>query len=291
MSILDFVTILMYGLSLGAILALVALGLSLTFGLMNVLNFAHGIFYTIGAYIFFYCSCFYPSMTNFWIVILIAFLATAVMGLCVERTLIRKLYGKDIVYSILLTYAFGLICIDLFKVFFGVNPKPIPDPFGGATVNILVPDLAFPLFRLISIIAAMGLYFIVWIFFSKTMIGKAVIAGIEDFEGLRGLGLNPTKPFLITFVLGAGLAGVGGVFHAPLIAAYPYMGSDIMLYSLAIVVTGGLANFRGTLLSAIIFGEAMSFAGYFWGSSASVIVFILLAIVFLMKPERGVIGK
>jgi len=275
----------LYGLSLGFIYALIAIGLSLIFGYMGILNVAHGTFYALGAYLVYTTL---KTTDNFWLGVLVGFSIVTLLGAILERTFMRRLYGKDVVYTLVMTLGLELIFIDAIKITWGLEPKPIGDPI---QVSLIIPVLgiSFPMYRLVVIFVGLILYVGLWLFLTRTMVGKVVIAGIEDLSGIQALGINPLRTFTLIFALGAGLAAVGGALYSPIIMPFPYMGFEIILYSFAIVVMGGLANLKGTLIAAIITGEAVAITGYVYSSATAVIPFIILAVVLAVKPE-GLFG-
>lgn len=275
----------LYGLSLGFIYALIAIGLSLIFGYMGILNVAHGTFYALGAYLVYTTL---KTTDNFWLGVLVGFSIVTLLGAILERTFMRRLYGKDVVYTLVMTLGLELIFIDAIKITWGLEPKPIGDPI---QVSLIIPVLgiSFPMYRLVVIFVGLILYVGLWLFLTRTMVGKVVIAGIEDLSGIQALGINPLRTFTLIFALGAGLAAVGGALYSPIIMPFPYMGFEIILYSFAIVVMGGLANLKGTLIAAIITGEAVAITGYVYSSATAVIPFIILVVVLAVKPE-GLFG-
>jgi branched-chain amino acid transport system permease protein len=277
--------IVLYGLSLGFIYALIAIGLSLVYGYMGVINLGHGVFYALGAYMAFTAL---SHLGNFWLGLLIAFPMVMFLGLILERSFIRRLYGKDVVYSVVMTLGLQMILIDTIKIIWGLEPKPVGDPIQ-VSLTIPIVNVSFPIYRLLVMLFGVGLYTGLWLFLTRTMIGKVIIAGIEDLQGVQALGINPLRSFTLIFALGAGLAGISGVLYAPIIMPYPYMGFEVVLYAFAIVAMGGLANLKGTLAAALIIGESMSITGYIWSPAAAVIPFIILAVIFALKPE-GLLG-
>jgi branched-subunit amino acid ABC-type transport system permease component len=277
------IVVTVYGLTTGCVLALIALGLSLTFGYLGVLNFAHGLLYAFGAYMLFMALAF---SGNFWTGLLVSVAVTGLIGLVMERFLLRNLYGKDIDFTLIVTFAVTLVGVDIIKLIWGLNSKPVADPIG-LSVNLLGVEL--PDYRLLIIALALCMYFGVWLFLNKTMVGKIVTAGLEDVDGVRGLGIDPSRSFVIMFVIGSLLAGLGGALYAPIVMVYPYMGYDIVLYAFAVVVLGGMASVKGSIIGGIIIGIAGAIAGFTYGSSAAVVGFVVMAIVLIMKPA-GLFG-
>ena len=199
----------LFGLTTGGILYIIAIGLSLTFGAMGIVNFAHGLVYTIGAYILY--TALSSLGLNFFFGALLAVLVSVPVSYVIEKFVIRKLYGQSIDYAIIATYAVLLIGVDAIKWIYGPNPLPSSDPVGE---SISFMSLEMPVYRLIII----GISFLIFIglslFFKKTIVGKIVVAGLQDQEAVRSLGINVEKYFAIVFILGSALAALGGVLFA-----------------------------------------------------------------------------
>jgi len=268
-----------YGLTLGGILYIISIGLSLTFGTMRIVNFAHPVAYTLGAY---FLITLLPLINqNFVVGALIAVLAVIPVGYIIERFVIRKLYGVSIDYAIIATYAVFLIGIDSIKWIWGTTPIPLSDPIGKEIVIFSVP---LPLYRVIVILVSLTIYALLWIFFKKSMVGKIVVAALEDKEAVRSLGINVEKYFSFVFVLGSLLAGIGGVLYAPITSVHPYMGFMILLISFAVVIVGGLGNIEGTFVSSFALGMVMAITGWYWPPASEAMVFVVMAVVLIFKP-------
>ena len=196
---------LIYGLTIGGILYIISIGLSLTFGSMRIVNFSHGMIYTTGAYLLIALLPFVKG--RFVLGVLLALLAVIPLSFFIERYIIRRLYGESIDYAIIATYAVLLIGVDLIKWIWGTSPIPLSDPIG-RSVTILSIDV--PLYRLVIIGVSLALCGGLWLFFKKTMVGKIVIAGLQDREAVRSLGISVDRYFSIVFVIGSCLAALGG---------------------------------------------------------------------------------
>jgi branched-subunit amino acid ABC-type transport system permease component len=268
-----------YGLTIGAILFIISIGLSLTFGTMRIVNFAHGLVYTLGAY--FLVSALPFAKNNFILGALIAVLAVIPISYVIERYVIRKLYGVSIDYAIIATYAVVLIGIDAIKWIWGASPIPLSDPVG---IDVSFFGITLPLYRLIIILLAIVIFFALLIFFKKSMVGKIVVAALEDKDAVRSLGISVEKYFTYVFVIGSCLAALGGVLYAPITSVHPYMGMMVLLVSFAVVLVGGLGNIKGTFVSAFILGMVMAITGRFWGPAAETMVFVIMGIVLIFKP-------
>lgn len=268
-----------YGLTIGAILYIISIGLSLTFGTMRIVNFAHGLIYTIGAYMLVTMLPF--ARDNFALGATMAVLAVIPISYVIERFVIRKLYGVSIDYAIIATYAVVLIGIDLIKWIWGASPIPLSDPVG---IDVTVASVTLPLYRLLIIIFSLIIFASLTVFFKKTMVGKIVVAALEDKDAVKSLGISVDKYFAIIFVIGSCLAALGGVLYSPITSVHPYMGMMVLLISFAVVLVGGLGNIKGTFISAFVLGLIMAITGRFWGPAAETIVFVVMGVVLIFKP-------
>lgn len=273
------ITTIAYGLTLGGILYIISIGLSLTFGTMRIVNFAHALVYTVGAYTVVAAM---PILAGWFVpAAILAVLAVIPLAWIIERYVVRSLYGQSIDYAIIATYAVLLIGVDAIKWIWGATPIPLSDPVN-LSVGILGVDL--PVYRLIiiaiSILVALGME----IFFNKTVIGKIIVAGLEDKEAALSLGIDVARYFSLVFVLGSCLAALGGVLYAPITTVHPYMGFQVLLLSFAVVLVGGLGSIRGTLISSFALGMVMAITGRIWGPASEAMVFLVMAIVLIFKP-------
>ena len=269
----------LFGLTTWGILYIIAIGLSLTFGAMGIVNFAHGLVYTIGAYIL------YTALTslglNFFLGALLAVLISIPISYVIEKFVIRKLYGQSIDYAIIATYAVLLIGVDAIKWIYGPNPLPISDPVG-ASISFM--SLEMPVFRLIIIGVSFLIFIGLSLFFKKTIVGKIVVAGLQDQEAVRSLGINVEKYFAIVFILGSALAALGGVLYAPISTLDPYMGFHILILCFAVVIVGVMCNLKGTAVAAFTLGMVMAITGRIWGPAADAMVYVVMAVVLVFRP-------
>ena len=268
----------LFGFSIGAILYFVSIGLSLTFGTMRVINFAHTLTYSIGVYML---ITFIPAVRSFIPSAALAILVVIPISYVIERFVIRRLYGESLDYTFIATFAVALIGVDAIKWIWGVNPYPLSDPLG---TYLQIGTLTFPIYRVIIILIAIGLFFALELFFRKTIVGKIVIAALEDVDGVRCLGVRVDKYFAIVFILGSALAGLGGVLYAPISAVHPYMGLSVLLLAFAVVIVGGMGNLRGTFISAFSLGMVMAVTARYWSQGAETMVFIVMAGVLCFRP-------
>lgn len=268
-----------YGLTLGAILYIISIGLSLTFGTMKIVNFAHGLMFTVGAYFLITFMPFFGE--NFILGTVIAVLAVIPLSYIIERYIVRKLYGVSIDYAIIATYAVVLIGVDLIKWIWGTNPIPLADPIG---IDVTIFSVTLPMYRVMIILLSITIYFALWLFFKKSMVGKIVVAALDDRDAVSSLGINVDKYFSYVFVLGSCLAALGGILYAPITSVHPYMGFMVLLLSFAVVIVGGMGSMHGTFISAFVLGMVMAITGRFWGPASETMVFVVMAVVLIFKP-------
>jgi branched-chain amino acid transport system permease protein len=268
-----------YGLTIGGILYIISIGLSLTFGTMRIVNFAHALVYTVGAYVLVAAL---PTLKgNFIGSAALGILAVIPIAYVVERFVIRRLYGTSIDYAIIATYAVLLIGVDAIKWAWGATPIPLSDP-----VNryFTVFGVQLPWYRILIILLSLLVFGALEFFFRKTIVGKIVVAGLEDKEAARSLGINVDRYFALVFILGSCLAALGGVLYAPITTVHPYMGFQVLLLSFAVVLVGGLGSLRGTFVAAFALGMVMAITGRFWGPASETMVFVAMAVVLVFKP-------
>ncbi len=274
------------GLALGAIYVLFAIGLSLIFGMLTVVNFAHGAFYMVGAY-----AGLYILMLggNFWICLAVVPLAIALLGMVVERFLIRRLYGRGIDYPLLLTFGLSYVMVELVRIAFGKTGYPFdtPELLQGA-VNIGVGY--FPLYRLFVIAATAALLLGLWLFLERTSFGLIIRAGARDPQIVRVLGVDISRVWLIVFGLGTAIAGFAGLLAAPLQGVIPEMGSTILAEAFVVTVVGGMGSIGGAVLAGLLVGVVVSLTSLFAPEMAKVSIFALMAIVLIVRPQ-GFFGR
>jgi branched-subunit amino acid ABC-type transport system permease component len=268
-----------YGFSIGAILYFISIGLSLTFGTMRVVNFAHTLTYSIGVYVL---ITFIPWLQGHFIpAAIVAILAVVPISYAIERFIIRRLYGESLDYTFIATFAVTLIGVDTIKLIWGVNPLPLSAPLG---TYIDFWGMTFPVYRMIIFGIAIVLFFGLELFFRKTILGKIVVAALDDKDGVRCLGVRVDKYFSLMFILGSALAALGGVLYAPISAVHPYMGLSVLLLAFAVVIVGGMGNLRGTFISAFSLGMVMALTARYWSQGAETMVFIVMAVVLCFRP-------
>ena len=274
------------GVALGALYVLLAVGLSLIFGMLTVVNFAHGAFYMLGAYVGLWLLM---HGVNFWMALVLAPLAVGALGLAVERTLIRPLYGRGLDYPLLLTFGLSYIIVELVRVWFGNTGYPMdtPDLLQGA-VDIGVGY--FPLYRLFVIAATVVILFGLWLFLERTSFGLIVRAGARDPQIVRILGVDVARVWLIVFGLGTGLAGLAGLLAAPLQGVIPEMGGPILAEAFVVTVVGGMGSLMGAVVAGLLVGVVVSMTSLFAPEMSRVAIFALMAVVLLIRPQ-GFFGR
>jgi len=274
------------GLSWGMLLFLISVGLTTIFGVLGVLNFAHGSLFMLGAYGTMTVMHLFPS---FWAGVLIAPVATALLGMALEVTLLRRVYGRDVSYQLLLTFAVLLVLDDAVRIVWGPAYHVVDPP---ALLAGTVPLFAhsYPIYRLFLIAVGPVLGLALWAFFSWTRWGKIIRAAAQDREMAEGVGIRVPLLFTLVFGLGAWLAALGGALAAPHQSVGPAMGERIIIESFIVVVVGGLGSFPGAFAGALLLGLLEAFGTTFAGRVQMALPYLLLALVLLVRP-RGLLGR
>lgn len=274
------------GLSYGMLLFLISLGLTTIFGVMGVLNFAHGSLFMIGAYL---CKTLCDKGVSFFVVIIIAPILVGILGIIIERLLIRYIYSRHVTYQLILTFSLLLIIDEAVKMIWGAGYHLVEPPqILSGSINIFNSE--FPIYRLFLIILGPFVGVILWKFFTKTRLGKLIKASAMDREMAMGIGINVPLIYSFVFFLGSFLAGLGGVLSAPHQSIIPSMGERIIIESFIVVVLGGLGSFPGAFLGAIILGFFESFGTAYFTRIHMAVPYILLTLIILFRP-RGIFGK
>jgi branched-chain amino acid transport system permease protein len=273
------------GLIIGAFYVLMALGLSLILNLSNVINFAHGGFLVIGAYLAYTLT----PYTGFWGALILAPLMTAVIGLIVERLLIRPLYGRDPLYSLLLTFGLAFIIEDLTRFTWGAQGLPftIPDFLAQPLSYEFFFVTGYRLFMVGMVIVAVALLFIL---LRYTRLGIRIRAGTLDLETVSSLGINVRRLRSLNFALGIFLAGLSGVLAGGQLGLEPTMGTGLLMPSFIAIIVGGVGSLPGTLLGGLLIGVASGVTAVFVPSASEAIIYVMMAVVLLIRP-RGLLGE
>jgi branched-chain amino acid transport system permease protein len=274
------------GLSFGALLFILASGLSLVFGMMDVVNLAHGAFYMLGAYV---ALSVVQVTGSFWIATLAAPLALALVGIVLEPVLLRRLRGRHL-DQVLLTIGVSLVIVDLIGQFWGREVRSLSAP-PGLDGSVMLIGGVYPIYRLFVIAFGVALAAAMAVVYRWTKLGVLIRAGVEDAEMLGALGVDTNRLFASTFATGAALAGLAGVIAAPVFGIQPGMDTDPgLLYSLVVVVVGGLGTLSGAIAGSLLVGPADTFGKVLFQEVALAVIFAIVALVLLLKPT-GILGR
>jgi branched-subunit amino acid ABC-type transport system permease component len=278
------------GLTTAMFLFLIASGLSLIFGVLRVLNFAHGTFYMLGAYGAYQIVQWIGSGPGmFWWAVLGAALAVAILGGLVERLLLRHLYDREELYQLLFTYALVLVLSDVAKIIWGTQQKGIVRP-PELTGSVSLFGATIPYYNLFILALGLAVAAAFWIILQRTRMGRLIRAAALDRETLGALGVNVSALYTGVFVLGSFLGGLGGALVAPVRTIVPGMDTEIIVEAFVVVVIGGLGSFWGTFLGALIYGQVLSFGILFFPRFSIFAVFALMAAVLILRPW-GLLGR
>ena len=274
------------GLVLGMIFVLLAIGLSLIFGLLTVVNFAHGSLYMLGAYF----GVFVFGVTgNFWLSLIIAPLMVGTVGLLIERFLIRRLYGRSPDDPLLLTFGLSLIIVEGVRIIWGKIGLTIDPPKAlGTAVNL--GFMNFPAYRLFVIAVTVAVLVAIWLFLERTNVGLIIRAGSRDPLMVRALGIDLSRIWLLVFGIGTGLAGLAGILAGPMRGVYAEMGVTMVIESFVVIVVGGMGSLVGAVVAGLLMGQVVGLTTYFAPALAEIMVFIAMAVVLLVRPS-GLFGE
>jgi branched-subunit amino acid ABC-type transport system permease component len=271
-------------------LCLTAVGLSLIFGVLRVLNFAHGSFYMLGAYgAYQFTQWLGGSADGFWLGVLASALAIALVGGVVERLLLRYLYDREQLFQLLFTYALVLIVADLVKAIWGVQQVPVSRP-PGLDGSLSALGTVIPAYNLFIVLLGPCIALALWFGLQKTRVGRVIRAAALDREMVGMLGVNVSWLYTSVFVLGIFLAGLGGALVTPVSAVVLGMDADMVIAAFIAVVIGGLGSFWGTMVGALIYGQVLSFGILFLPRFSLFAVFLLMAVVLIFRPH-GLLGR
>jgi branched-chain amino acid transport system permease protein len=282
----SFIINLLNGLSWGMLLFLISVGLTTVFGVLGVLNFAHGSLFMLGAY---FCMQIMHVVPLFWIGLLVGPLIVALLGIVIERLLLRRIYGRDITFQLLLTFAILLILDDAVRIIWGPGYHVVDPPTILSGVFSIF-NRTYPIYRVFLVVAGPLIGLSLWSFFQLTQWGKIIRAAAADREMAEGIGIRVPILFTAVFGLGAWLAAIGGALAAPHQSLAPSMGERIIIESFIVVVSGGMGSFPGAFVGALTLGLFESFGTVFLGSAQMAVPYILLAMVLLIRPH-GFFGR
>jgi branched-chain amino acid transport system permease protein len=284
MSLSNLALQLLTGLQIGAIYVLVALGLTLIFGTLGIVNFAHGALFMIGAYLGYVIS----EATGHWVAFIAVPLILFLTGIVLERWLIRFFYGRPAIDQILMTFGLALVIQEIVRWIFGGTNLPFGTP-SWATVPINIGIGYYPPWRLVIVGVTIAVVIGLFLFLQFTRFGLVVRAGMRDPEMLGFLGIDVPKRFTLVFGLGALLAGIAGVVGGQITGVTPEVGMAVLVPSFLVVVIGGMGSLWGAVLAGLILGEAISISVLVYPPITQVIIYLVAAIVLLWRP-RGLMG-
>ena len=280
------IAVLLNGLSRAMLLFVIAAGLSLIFGLMGVVNFAHGAMYALGGYIAVVVA---SVVGNFWITLLIAPFIVGILGLLVEYVTIRPLYGRDPIYGVLLTFGLTIVIDEGILLIWGPGPQQFsaPEILQGP---IQLFGTFYPRYRLFVTAFGAIIALVLWVILQRTRIGMVVRAGNLDSEMVETMGINVRLVFTGMFAVGVGLAAMGGVVAGPVFSVYPGMGTSVLIEAFIVVVIGGLGSIRGSLVGALIVGVSQSIGSAYISDFVGILLFVLMIVVLVVRPY-GIFGQ
>ena len=274
------------GISFGMLLFLLASGLSLIFGMMRVLNLAHGSFYLLGAYI---ALTVVRQTNNFLLAVLAGPLFIGGVSILLHRFLFQRFY-KEVLSQVLLTFGLIFVFADIALWIWGGNPRMIPQPIFLAKSLNLGGGIVFPAYRLFVIAVGGTVAVLMWLFLERTQIGAIVRAGVDDEEMVRGVGINMSLVFMLVFAVGAGLAGLAGVIGGPVLGVHPGVDLEVMLLAFVVIIIGGLGSLKGAFVGSLIVGLIDNFGRALLPQFALFTIFVPMAIILMVKPT-GLFGK
>lgn len=278
---------LLLGLVNGSFYAVLSLGLAVIFGLLNVINFAHGALYMVGAFVAWIGLTYFGI--GYWWMLVLAPLSVGLLGVVIEKTMLRWLYKLDHVYGLLLTFGLTLLLEGLFRSFFGVSGQsyPVPAQLQGAT------NLGFmilPNYRAWVVLASIVVCLATWFIIERTKLGAYLRAGTENPRLVEAFGVNVPLMVTLTYGFGVALAGFAGVLAAPILQVSPLMGTNLIITVFAVVVIGGMGSIMGAILTGLGLGVVEGLTKVFYPEASSTVVFLLMVLVLLTRPA-GLFGK
>ena len=275
------------GLINGSFYAVLSLGLAVIFGLLNIINFAHGALYMMGAFVSWMLLTYLGI--PFWFALVISPIIVGALGMVIERTMLRPLHELDHLYSLLLTFGLTLVITGVFQNFYGVSGKPYPIP--AALSGVM--DLGFmflPIYRGFIIVMAVIVCFATWFLIEKTRLGSYLRAATENPEMVSAFGINVPLLVTLTYGFGVALSAFAGVLAAPVYSVNPVMGNDLIIVVFAVIVIGGMGSIMGAIIGGFSLGLVEGLAKVFYPEASTTIIFIIMALVLLFKPS-GIFGR
>lgn len=272
-------------LQMGVLLFLIASGLSLVFGLMHVVNLAHGALYMVGAY---FGITIARGIGNFYVALVIAPLLTALVGVVLERTLLARTYGRGMYPQVLLTLGLVFAFDELVRIIWGapIQTLALPPSLGG---TVALAGASVPVYRVLVVVIGAVVITALLMGFGRTRAGAMVRAGVDDREMAAALGINVSRIFTGVFAVGSALAGLAGVLSVPIFNAFPGMGSEILISALVVVVVGGMGSLAGALIASLLIGAATVVGQIYAAEFSTAVIYLVLVAVLLVRPQ-GLMG-
>jgi branched-chain amino acid transport system permease protein len=255
-----------------------AIGLSLCFGLMRIISLDQMLYYSLGAYITYSVSLATGSIA---LGVIGGMVVAALASFAVERLIFVRIYDRDIAFTMITSFGVLIGGVGVIKHFWGLVPRPVMVPI---TSQLTIVGTEVPVYRLMLIAIALLVYGGLWLFLNRTIIGKAIRAGIESIEHVEGLGINVYRLFTLTFIIAGALSGLAGGLYAPLIMVEPQMGLEVLAFVFMVVIIGGLGSIKGTLVSAFLVGQIVSVGSLVYAPLAQMAPFAVMLLILLVKP-------
>ena len=278
---------LLVGLINGSFYALLSLGLAIIFGLLRVINFAHGAQYMLGAF----AALLLLSLAgvNYWLALVLAPLLVGLFAAVVERTMLSRLYQLDPLYGLLFTFGLALAIEGTFRYFYGASGKPYAPP-SALTGAVNLGFMFLPIYRGWVVVASLIVCIAVWLLIEKTKLGAYLRAATENPTLVQSFGVNVPLLLTLTYALGAGLAAFAGVLAAPVYQVSPLMGSNLIIIVFAVVVVGGMGSILGAIVTGYMLGVVEGLAKVFYPEASNIVIFVIMAIVLILRPA-GLFGR
>jgi branched-chain amino acid transport system permease protein len=278
------------GLTQAAVLFMIAAGLTLIYGVLDVINFAHGSFVMLGSYLtmFFFVGKF-ETVTGLFIFIFVSSIIIALIGWAMEVFVLRRMYKADEFYMVLATYAILLMIEGGVEKYWGSSPLSLPLP-ASLNTTISIVGISVPLFSILICVIGLAVMLLLWYMMNHTNLGKIIRAAAADQTMTNSLGVNVPALFTIVFIIGIFLAAFAGGLLAPTVALLPNMGVNLVIQAFVVVVVGGLGNINGALIAAVLIGVLDSFLGFYVPVLTGITFYIVMAIILMIRPQ-GLLGK
>lgn len=286
---------LLVGLINGCFYAVLSMGLAIIFGLLNIINFAHGAQFMVAAFLAWIGFAQLPLLLgpefriNFWVALVLAPVIVGGLGILLEKTLLKRLYHLDHLYGLLLTFGVALVLEGAFRHFYGISGASYDPPAllqGGVDLGFMY----MPVYRGFVVVASLSICVVTWYLFEKTRLGALLRAGTENPKLLQAFGVNIPLMITLTYGFGVALAGVAGVLAAPIMQINPLMGANLLNIVFAVVVIGGLGSIMGAILTGLSLGLLEGLTKVFYPEASTVVVFVIMAVVLIARPA-GMFGK